>query len=178
MVRRLVGLFAVIVLSAGTVAAQDTREQQESGLAAWLRSMRQKLDIVSPRKTLPMTTGVAGVRGAKKEDDAKLYWKGKQGDDAVAEAELNELKEAVSLAEQGETAAAVRELEEFMKQYPDSALIPAAKKTLDLVKAEPQGGPRAEGNAEAQRSTAPTAPAQGEPAGEAPVAPATGPQEK
>jgi outer membrane protein assembly factor BamD (BamD/ComL family) len=30
----------------------------------------------------------------------------------------------------------VKGLEEFMEQFPDSALIPDAKKTLDLVRAE------------------------------------------
>lgn len=165
----LIGMIAVVVLCSGMAAAQEKREAQESGLASWLRSMRQKLDIVNPRKTLPVTTGVAGVRGAKKEEDAKLYWKGKPGDEQVSEAELAELKEAVSLAEEGKTDAAISELEEFMRQYPDSALIPDAKKTLDLVKAAPKEEPRPEAKADAPKQAEPVAAN-----AEAPVAAETG----
>jgi TolA-binding protein len=135
MIRQIIGIVTVVVLCAGPVLSE---EQQESGLRAWLRSMHKKLDIVNPRKTMPVSTGVAGVRGAKQDEKAKLYWKGEQHEEQVTEAELAEFKEAVALADKGDTAGAARELEEFMRQYPDSELIPDAKRTLDLVKAEPK----------------------------------------
>lgn len=177
MIQKLISILAVIMLCAGVVGAQEKREQ-ESGLASWLRNMRQKLDIVNPRKTLPVTTGVAGVRGAKKQEDAKLYWKGKRSDDQVSEAELAELKEAVGLLEEGKTEVAIKELEEFMKQYPDSALIPDAKKTLDLAKAAPKEEAKPAVKAGDPQRPASDAPAQAAPAGDAPAVPETTPKQQ
>jgi TolA-binding protein len=49
---------------------------------------------------------------------------------------MKEFKAAISLIARGEHAAAVTGLEKFLTQYPYSALVPDAKKTLDLVKVE------------------------------------------
>lgn len=137
MIKKIIGVFLVLSVCSALVSAQEKQEQQNAGLSAWLKSLQKKLDAVSPKKTMPMTTGVAGVRGAKEENNkTKLYWKGKKGDEAVTEEELKEFKEAVAFAEKGDINAAVREIEEFMKQYPNSPLIPDAKKTLDLVKTD------------------------------------------
>ena len=57
-------------------------------------------------------------------------------DEPVTDAELSEFRKGIDLAVKGERTEAVKELQEFMMQYPDSALIPDAKKTLDLVKKE------------------------------------------
>jgi hypothetical protein len=128
-----IGLLALCVTSA------PAQEKKGSGLSSWLKELQKKIDVISPRKSLSVSTGVAGVRGAKDDSGkGKLYWKGKKGEEPVTEQELHEFKEAISFAEKGDRAMAIAELEEFLKQYPDSALIPDAKKSLDLVKAEPQ----------------------------------------
>ncbi len=133
MFRKLFSIALAAALVAGIAAAQD---KKESGLGDWLKGIQKKLDSIIPKKQPTVTTGVAGIRGAKEEGRAKLYWKGKKGDEPVTEEELLEFKTGVDLASKGEKQAALRELEEFMQQFPDSALIPDAKKTLDLVKAE------------------------------------------
>ena len=135
MFRNIVGVVVLLGLLAGAAAAGEQPAAAESGLTGWLKELRKKIDLVVPRKTLPVSTGVAGVRGAK--DDAKtdkLYWKGKKGDAAVTEEEMKEFKEAVELVEKHDRKDALKELEAFMKQYPDSALIPDAKKTLDMLR--------------------------------------------
>jgi hypothetical protein len=140
MIRKMFMMAGIALLCAGTAAAQEKMEQKESGLASWLKSMKSKLDIVNPRKSLTLTTGVAGVRGAREDNGkGKLYWKGKQSEERVTEEELDAFRQCVACAESGDRADAAQKLEEFMKQYPDSALIPDAKKTLDLVKAEATG---------------------------------------
>jgi hypothetical protein len=145
MIRKLISAGIIVLLGSGIAAAQAKMEQQESGLTSWLKSMQKKLDIVNPRKTMPMTTGVAGVRGAKEDNGkGKLYWKGKKGDEQVTEAELKEFREGLAFAEAGDTANAVHEFEEFMSLYPDSPLIPDVKKTLDMVKAAPNTETRVE----------------------------------
>lgn len=133
MTKKLISLAVVLSLCCATsVLAQ---EKSDSPLMAWIKSIQQKIDQLVPKKALPLTTGVAGTRGAKEESATKLYWKGKKGDEAVTVEELKTFKSGVDLASQGNREGSVKALEEFMKQYPDSALVPDAKKTMDLVKA-------------------------------------------
>lgn len=131
-------LFSCLVIiglcCATTVLAQ---EQKDSALSNWLKTIQKKIENILPRKEIATSTGVAGVRGAKQDSQVKLYWKGRKGETVVTEEELGKFKSSVELAGKGDRAGAAKGLEEFMKQYPDSALIPDAKKTLDLVKAEP-----------------------------------------
>ena len=110
-------------------------EKKDAGLSAWLKSLQNKISQIMPKKSLEMSTGVAGVRGTKQDAHTKLYWKGKKGKESVTEEELKSFQSAVDLALKGDTKASAKELDNFMKQYPDSALIPDAKKTLDLVTA-------------------------------------------
>lgn len=135
MMRKILGIVLIGFLCAGVALAQ---EKKAAGLSDWLKGIQKKIDNIVPKKTPPMSTGVAGVRGAKENDKAKLYWKGKKGEEPVTEEELAKFKSGVDLAAKGDKPGAAKELEDFMKQYPDSAFIPDAKKTLDLVKAEPK----------------------------------------
>jgi TolA-binding protein len=132
--KKLLSLAVVLCLCCATVL--QAQEKSESALSAWIKNIQQKIEQIVPKKTLPMATGVAGTRGAKEDTAAKLYWKGKKGDESVTEEELVTFKAGVDLAGKGDREGSLKALDEFMKQYPDSALIPDAKKTLDLVKAE------------------------------------------
>lgn len=127
-------LMIIGLCCATTVLAQ---EQKSSALSDWLKAIQKKIEKILPRKEIATSTGVAGVRGAKQDSQVKLYWKGRKGETVVTEEELGKFKSSVELAGKGDRAGAAKGLEEFMKQYSDSALIPDAKKTLDLVKAEP-----------------------------------------
>lgn len=137
MIRKLIIIGAVAAICS-TAFAEGQQQQQGQGavVSEWLKALQKKIEQIMPKKSLYVTTGVAGVRGAKEEGQAKLYWKGKKGEEVVTEEELVRFKKAVDIAASGDRASAVKELEEFMKQYPDSGLIPDAKKTLDLVKTE------------------------------------------
>ena len=141
MSRKLVITFGMLALCFTMAQAQ---ERKETGLSSWLKDLQKKIEAIAPKKSLPVSTGVAGVRGAKDESGKdKLYWKGKKGEEPVREEELSEFKEGIAFAQKGDTAAAIKELEEFMSQYPDSALIPDAKKSLDLLKADRGTEPKA-----------------------------------
>jgi TolA-binding protein len=129
----LLTLILVFMLSLTVAVAQD---RKESGLSAWLKDLQRKIQQVMPRKPLHMETAIAGVRAVKEEEKAKLYWKGKDREEPVSETELARFKSVVDLAEKGDKSATIKGIEEFMEQFPDSALIPDAKKTLDLVMAE------------------------------------------
>ena len=136
MYTKIVSLIVLVLIGASFAIAEEAKVQKESGLSAWLRDMQKKIEQIVPKKQLQVTTGVAGIRGSKEAAQAKLYWKGKQGDEVVTEDELGKFKKGVDLALEGDKASAQRELEEFMKLYPDSALIPDAAKTLAMVKTE------------------------------------------
>jgi hypothetical protein len=156
-------LVFVMMLALCLAGAAGAQEQKKTSLSDWLKSIQKKIDKILPKKEISTSTGVAGVRGAKQETQTRLYWKGKKGENAVTEEELTKFRACVELAGKGESGAATKELEAFMKQYPDSALIPDAKKTLDMVKAEPAAEqkpavkeePKAEEKA-AEKKAAPT----------------------
>ncbi len=136
MIRKLT-ILGVVVAFCGAAFAEDQQQHgQGAAISEWLKALQKKIEQIMPKKSLHVTTGVAGVRGAKEDGQVKLYWKGKKGEEVVTEEELSKFKKAVDIAASGDSASAVKELEEFMKQYPDSGLIPDAKKTLDLVKTE------------------------------------------
>lgn len=108
-----------------------------TGISEWLKALEQRIEKMIPAKTVPMSTSVAGVRGAKEDARVKLYWKGKKGnEETVTEKELAQFKAALDEAAKGNHAAAAKDIDTFMKEYPDSPLIPDAKKTLDLVSVE------------------------------------------
>jgi TolA-binding protein len=129
-------LFALVMITGLCCTTALALEQKGPSLADWLRVIQKKIDKIAPKKIQPLNTGVAGVRETREDATAKLYWKGKRSDELVTEEEMAEFKAAVDLAARGEWSAAVARLEKFLTQYPDSALIPDAKKTLDLVKAK------------------------------------------
>ena len=127
-------LFALVMITGLCCTAAVAQEQKGSSLADWLKTIQKKIDKIVPKKIVPLSTGVAGIRGTKEDASVKLYWKGKKSDELVTEEEMTEFKAAIDLVARGERAAAITGLEKFLTQYPDSALIPDAKKTLDLVK--------------------------------------------
>jgi TolA-binding protein len=127
-------LFSLIIVAGLCCSPVLAQEQKGPSLADWLKVIQKKIDSIVPKKIQPLSTGATGIRGAKEDASVRLYWKGKMNDEPVTDAELSAFKKGIDLAVKGERTEAVKELQEFMLQYPDSALIPDAKKTLDLVK--------------------------------------------
>lgn len=145
--KKLFSIALMLVVLCSAAAAQE-QEKKQGSIAEWLKGLQNKIAQIVPKKTVPMSTSVAGVRGAKEDSRAKLYWKGKKGDEAITEEEMQKFSAGVDLAGKGDRDGSLKQLEEFMKQYPDSALIPDAKKTFDMVKAEPRPDEKVETKAE------------------------------
>jgi len=135
MLMRKIATFAVLFCLASAAAGADQERKQGPSVSEWLKSMQRKIEALVPKKSVPVDTGVAGVRGAKEDALPRLYWKGKKGDESVTEEEVAEFRTAIELASSGNNAAAARELEEFITEFPASPLIPDARRTLELVKA-------------------------------------------
>ncbi len=137
MIKKLFSLVLIFGLCCTVAAAQEQEKKTGATISEWLKSIQNRIAQIVPKKSIPLATGVAGVRGAKEDTAVKLYWKGKTGEEPVTEEELVKFKACVDLAGKGDRAVSIKALDDFMKEYPDSALIPDAKKTFDLVKAEP-----------------------------------------
>lgn len=129
-------VFALISITTLCCTAALAQEQKGSTLAEWLAVVQKKIESIVPKKIRPLSSGVAAVRGTKEEATVKLYWKGKKSEELVTEEEMMEFKAAIELVAGSERVAAITRLEKFLTQYPDSALIPDAKKTLGLLKVE------------------------------------------
>ncbi len=129
-------LFAFIVITGLCCTAVPAQEQKGSSLTDWLTVVRKKIDKIVTKKIVPLSGRSEERRGTKEEASVRLYWKGEKSDEPVSEEEMTDFKTSLGLAARGEQAAAITGLEKFLTQYPDSALIPDAKKTLDLVRAE------------------------------------------
>jgi TolA-binding protein len=133
--KKIVILAVLICLSITMALAQEQERKSGPSVAEWLKVLEKKLEQIAPSKSVPLSTVVSRARGANEDSQPKLYWKGKKADEAVTEEELTKFKSAIAAVEKGDSTGAIKDLAEFMKQYPDSALIPDAKRTLDLVKA-------------------------------------------
>jgi hypothetical protein len=140
--KKIVSVVVVLLLCCTAAMAQEQAKKPGPSISEWLRGLQNKIAQIMPKRTVSMTTGVAGVRGAKEGAPAKLYWKGKKGEDAVTEEEMEKFKAGVTLAEKGDHEGSLKQLADFMKQYPDSPLMPDAKKTFDLIKAAPKEEPK------------------------------------
>jgi TolA-binding protein len=136
LVKKLFALSMIAGLFCTVALAQEHEKKPGPTISEWLKGLQQKIAQIVPKKSAPQSAIVAGVRGAKENASAKLYWKGKKGEEPLTEEEVSEFKKGIDLAAKGKRSEAVNVLQEFMMQYPDSALIPDAKKTLDLFKAE------------------------------------------
>lgn len=132
--KKIYTIVLVVLLGLCSLAIAEEQAKKESGFAEWLKNMQQKVSQLTPKKSVPLSTGVAGVRGAKEDSHAKLYWKGKKGDETINEEELAEFKEGLDRAAKGDTTGAIHEFDEFLKLYPDSTLVPDVKKALDMAK--------------------------------------------
>lgn len=137
MKKLLMVIISALLLGAGAAGALEEQRSADknAGFMEWIKVLQRKIETMAPKKTMPMGTGVAGIRGARDDEKAKLYWKGKKGEDAVTDEELIAFRAAVDLAAQGKQEEAIAGLESFLEQYPGSPLTEDAKKTLEMVKA-------------------------------------------
>jgi TolA-binding protein len=131
--KRVLSIALMLILFVCPAAAQ---ERKGSALNEWLKVLQQKMTQIVPQKAASPGAGLSDARAQTEDPLFKLYWKGRKADEPVTEEELTELRKALDLAAKGDRAGAVKGLDEFMKRYPDSALVPDAKKTMDLAKVE------------------------------------------
>ncbi len=141
-VRMFTKLFSLIVIMGLCSSPALAAEPKGSSLADWIKVVQKKIAKIVPKKIQPLSTGEAGIRGTKEDASVKLYWKGKKSEETVTEEEMKEFKAAVDLIVKDDRDVAGTVLEKFLTRYPSSALVPDAKKMLDLIKVEEKVGSR------------------------------------
>jgi len=125
------GLFVLILVlfvSNPTLAADEVEAQ------SFWDTLRSKVEKVTPRKKVGVTTAVGGIRGSQSEDAGKLYWKGKEESLSVSEIELNQFSKALETAANGQNEEAVQLFQEFMVMFPQSELRKDSIAVLDRLK--------------------------------------------
>jgi TolA-binding protein len=121
-------LIAMFVLLGAVLATPAFSADETPGISFWER-LRQKIELLTPKKKISSTTAVGGVRGSQADAD-DVYWKGEASAQPVDADELTSFKKAISLSEAGDTAGAQSAFADFVKKHPDSRLRPDAEQAL------------------------------------------------
>jgi TolA-binding protein len=100
----------------------------------WLKKMKKR--VANSEAKYNQVIAVASVRGNKAQDPTPLYWKGKKVEGPVEMPELKKFDKALDMALTGDDISAKAHLEDFIKTYPNSALVDDAKETLAMLEAD------------------------------------------
>lgn len=103
----------------------------EGGLNRWIKSVVHKIGVFKAKKKDKVVSSVAGVKGAEDEGD-EVYWK--KWD--VTDEETDAFDAAVKHAQEGHMDEAVKGLEAFLADYPESPLVADAKDGIEALTAE------------------------------------------
>lgn len=125
----------MLVCSMLLVAAIAHGEQASKKDAFW-DGLSKKLEKLTPTKKGATTTAVGGVRGAKNEDATDIYWKGKEKSVDMAQDELQKFNGAVESKLKGDNVQALKQFEEFLVLYPQSAFRVEGLQAVEKLKQE------------------------------------------
>ena len=110
----------ILVCSMLLVAGIAYGEQTGKKDGFW-DNLVNKLERTAPAKKNTTTTAVGGVRGAKNDEATDIYWKGKDKTVEMGQDELQKFNSAVEAKLKGDNEAALKQFEEFLTLYPQSA---------------------------------------------------------
>lgn len=111
-----------LMLAAGVLCLATAVYAEQGGKKdVFWDKLQNKLEKLTPAKKAAATTAVGGVRGAKNDDAADIYWKGKDKSVEMNEEEMQKFNLAVESKLKGDNELALKHFEEFLDQYPQSA---------------------------------------------------------
>jgi hypothetical protein len=161
---------SVMLICSLLLAAAVAHGEQVVKKDAFWDKLSQKLEKITPAKKGSTTTAVGGVRGAKNEDAADIYWKGKEKSVDMAQDELQKFNTAVESKMKGDNEQALKQFEEFLVLYPQSAFRVEGLQAVEKIKQE-----IAAAKSPAVKEAPVEAPAASSDSSPAPVAPAAAP---
>ena len=130
-------LFMSVMLAASLAFAQDNKDK--SWFETTLKGLKSKI-AQKYQSTSVGASSVAAVRGAKVSDDStKPYWRGTNADKSGKKlaAQRKQFSAALELALAGKDEAAVKALEKFVKDNPQSPYLADAKEALNRLSGVP-----------------------------------------
>lgn len=122
-----VTLVMLILISSSAFAGQKD--------GFWDR-LQTKLDKITPAKKVNAATAVGGVRGARSDDAADIYWKGRDKAPDMNHEELEKFNAAMESRSKGENELALRQFEEFLGMYPQSQFRIEGLQAVEMLKTE------------------------------------------
>ncbi len=126
--KRLVMILGLLLL----ISAPAIGEQKDG---FWAR-LQKKLDMLSPSKKISTTTAVGGVRGAKNDDSADIYWKGSDKTLDMSDEELAKFTSALESRRKGENELALKQFEEFLELYPQSQFRVEGLQAAEMIRVD------------------------------------------
>jgi TolA-binding protein len=121
----------VLALLLAVSVARAGQDGKDDGFWSGLLTKLQKL---APTRKSTAVTAVGGVRGAKNDEVADIYWKGREKSVEVGEDELEKFNVALESRKKGDNALALRHFEEFLRDYPHSSMGPEAQQAVERIK--------------------------------------------
>jgi TolA-binding protein len=123
--KKRIALFALlgVMLAAPAYSADDKQD------VSWWETLRRKIEMLTPRKQINITTAVGGVRGSLADAD-DVYWKGEAINQPIDADELAAFKKAIALYDAGNVQGAQDGFADFIKKHPDSRLRKDAEQAL------------------------------------------------
>jgi len=121
--------FIVFVALCGVVLSAPVFSVEEGQDVSLWKRMRYKIDQLTPKKKINITTAVGGVRGDR-ADAGEVYWKGEGKKQAIDSDELKAFREALSLVDAGYLPMAQSAFGDFLKKFPESRLREDAEQAL------------------------------------------------
>jgi|GEM_PF-878681 len=126
----------MITICSLLLAASLAHGEQAVKKEAFWEKLTQKLEKVTPAKKGATTTAVGGVRGAKNDEATDIYWKGKEKPVDMAQDEMQAFAAAIDSRMKGDNEAALRQFEEFLVMYPQSAFRVEGLQAVEKIKQE------------------------------------------
>ena len=108
-------VFMLLIVLAFSASMLNAEEKAAPEMSLW-EKIRARIEKVTPQKKPAVTTAVGGVRGAKSDGGKDLYWKGEEISPSVSEQELDNFKEALTMAEAGDLDQARELFEKLVSQ--------------------------------------------------------------
>lgn len=129
-------LYAIIVILVASTVSYAEQGQKNDNF--WSK-LKTRVDKITPAKKSTYTTAVGGVRGAKNDESADIYWKGRGHRSEVSAEELKQFNKGLSSRSEGKNEQAIKDFEAFLASYPQSSLRVDSLQAIDAIKGEQAG---------------------------------------
>lgn len=137
-------LIALVLLSTASMAQQVptvniTQQQSRNVFTGVFSSVWARLRSMNPtarHSAQSAVTYTAGIRGAEATGSLlQPYWKGDLTEDPGFQKQINAFQRAQNMLDQGQLEQGLTEIQQFVRDYPGSALMPNALFSVALSQA-------------------------------------------